>query len=110
VDKAEAQKVASTLVMRLKGLLEFNEALVAPLPCALAKEPGERGPFDTITIQHLEENLEKRLEELNKLIREAGKVKEERATEVRNAHEAFEAARERQLVAAQTFTAFRKEE
>lgn len=109
VEKSEATKLASDLVTRTQGLFNLNETLATTVPSALGKEPTARGPFDTIAIQHLQEELDKSLREWNALIRDSDKVKASHAANVQTKHEEFKAAKERQLESAEAFNAIRKE-
>merc|ERR1711920_850851 len=108
-EREQAPKIAAELVTSLKGLLDLNETLATTIPSALGKEPASRGPFDTIAVQHLEEDMEKYLMEWKTLIQNAETVKAQHVAEVNTAREAFKAAQERQVASAESFTASRKE-
>merc|ERR1712203_1102344 len=75
VEQAEATKLAAELVVRLQNLFDLNETLATTIPSALGKEPVSRGPFDTIAIQHVQEDIEKCLMEWKALIQNAETVK-----------------------------------
>lgn len=109
VEQTEATKLASELIARVQKLFSLNETLATTIPSALGKEPAARGPFDTLAIQHLEENFEKCLTEWKAFNRDAEAVKAEHAAEVHTALEAFKLAQERQIASAETFTTSRKE-
>jgi len=106
-DENGAPELARLLCERLGGLIDLSDTLAATIPSVLGKATADRGPFDTIAIQQLEEEVGRSLEELGAVARGAGTS--ERAEEVRLAGEAFEAARERQNASAAAFTAARKE-
>merc|ERR1712039_226365 len=101
--------VASEFVAHLRGLFDLNETLATTIPSALGKEPALRGPFDTIAIQHVEEDMEKRMTEWKARIRDAEAVKADHVEKVRTACEALQAAQKRQVVSADTFIAARTE-
>merc|ERR1712060_723615 len=103
IDKAESTKVASELVAHLRGLFDLNETLATTIPSALGKEPVSRGPFDTIAIQHVQEDMEKRLMEWKASLSDAEAVKAEHVVEVNTVLEAFKAAQERHVASAEAF-------
>jgi len=109
IEQPQATKLASDLVTHVQKLIDLNETLATTIPSALCKEPTSRGPFDTIAIQHMQEDMEKSLMEWNARIRDAEKVKAEHVAEVCTALEAFKTAQERQCTTADSFTAARKD-
>lgn len=101
--------LAANLVTRIQGLLNLNETLATTVPSALGKEPTARGPFDTIAIQHLQEDLDKCLTEWKTQIHESEVVKAKHAANVHSARETFKAAKEQQLKSSEAFSAIRTE-
>merc|ERR1712060_805319 len=97
------------LVSQLQTLFDLNETLAKTIPSALGKEPASRGPFDTIAIQHIQEDIEKCLSAWNASIHDTEKVKAEHVAQVHAAHEAFKKAQEQQMTSADTFSNTRKE-
>jgi len=95
------------LVKQLVPILnkhEFGESMIASLPNVLAKSPSERGQFDTMVVTQMNEELALRVKALEAKLEEAAPAREQRAETVKAAEEKFQAAREKQLVSANTFT------
>jgi len=108
-DENGAPELARLLCERLGGLIDLSDTLAATIPSVLGKATADRGPFDTIAIQQLEEAIEKQLAFLATVIRDGDSMQAACAEETRLAVAAFEAAQERQNASAAAFTAAQKD-
>jgi len=71
----------------------FDTALLTSLPSALEKEPSNRGTFDSVVVKQVEDELQKRLDQLAETLAAAAPEREERAQKVSAAAAGLEAAK-----------------
>lgn len=72
--------------------VQFDESMLTSLPSALAKEPADRGTFDAMVWQQLEDEFTKRIQGLQETIASGEPAKAERASKVDAAIGAVESA------------------
>jgi vacuolar-type H+-ATPase subunit I/STV1 len=97
-------------LMKLLTDHEFNESMLTALPGAVAKTPDQRGPFDTLVVQELNDEVAKRLDAMKATISGGAKDKADRAAVVSKAEAAVKAAKEKLISDAKTFEAVKAEE
>jgi len=77
--EAGSESVPLKPLLKLLAEHKFNESMLTALPGAVAKKPDERGPFDTLVVQELNEEVAKRLDSMKATIASGEKAKAERA-------------------------------
>lgn len=98
-EAAKAQGCIEGL-MPLAKRLKLDPSLISAMPSSLIKAPSERGPFDLMVIQQLEEILHAKAKSLAEQIQADGPAVQERAAAVDVAQHAAEEAKQRQQQAA----------
>jgi len=88
----------------------FNESMLTALPGAVTKAPDQRGPFDTLVVQDLNEEVTKRLESLKATVAGGSHAKAERAAAVSKAAATLKETRDKLIAAAKVFEAAQAEE
>mmetsp|Transcript_126076 Transcript_126076/g.315038 ORF Transcript_126076/g.315038 Transcript_126076/m.315038 type:complete len:421 (-) Transcript_126076:253-1515(-) len=96
------QEKVDCLTLILKKF-NMDEAMMTAVPMALLKEPGVRGPFDTMVISQLEAEVNNRIVAYDTTLKEAEPAKAERAARLEEASGAFEEAKKAQLACAEAF-------
>merc|ERR1719436_249349 len=84
--------------------------MMSALPTALLKQPGTRGPFDTMVLSQLEAEVGKRIAAIDTALAAAGPAKAERAAELERAEANLAEAKGKQLDSAKAFQEARTEE
>jgi hypothetical protein len=97
-------------LMKLLAEHNFNESMLTALPGALANTPDQRGPFDALVIQELNEEVAKRLDSMKATIASGEKAKADRAAAVSQAAAAVKAAKGKLISDAKAFEAAKAEE
>jgi len=87
-------------IMPLAKKLKLDASLVSAMPSSLIKAPADRGPFDQMVIQQLEEVLQAKSISLAEQIEAEGPAVKERAAAVEQAQKAADEAKLRQQQAA----------
>merc|ERR1712190_214963 len=91
-----AGPVAKKCIQELQAFAKdsvMDPSMVASLPAALSKAPGERGSFDGMVLQQLEEELGKKIKTFEDLVTNGEKEKADRAAKVDSQKAALESAR-----------------
>mmetsp|Transcript_141803 Transcript_141803/g.246928 ORF Transcript_141803/g.246928 Transcript_141803/m.246928 type:complete len:374 (-) Transcript_141803:103-1224(-) len=100
-------KTAFTKFLSTEG---FQESLVTALMSALDKAPAERGQFDQLCFKELNDEVSKRVADLDAQLSAGDAGMKDRAAAVQTAKEAYDAAVEKQIAAAALFTSAEKEQ
>jgi hypothetical protein len=106
---AEGRKRNSELMSLLKKH-KFEESMMIALPAALAKAPEARGQFDSMVIGQLEAELAKNISEQDKILADAVPGQEKCTSAIKQAQDAFDAARGEQRSSAKIFDTLSKEQ
>eukprot|EP00929_Paragymnodinium_shiwhaense_P057442 TRINITY_DN2874_c0_g1_i1.p1 TRINITY_DN2874_c0_g1~~TRINITY_DN2874_c0_g1_i1.p1 ORF type:complete len:394 (+),score=147.03 TRINITY_DN2874_c0_g1_i1:71-1252(+) len=93
-------KVHIEAMMPVAKRLKLDASLLSAMPSSLIKEPNQRGPFDQMVIQQLEEVLNSKAVTLGQQIEAEGPAAQDRAAAVEAAQKAAEEAKVRQQQAA----------
>merc|ERR1712039_21896 len=99
-----AGPVAKKCIQELEAFAKdslMDASMVASLPAALAKAPGERGSFDGMVLQQLEEELGKKIKTFEDLVTNGDKEKADRAAKVDSQKAALESARAHEFSSAE---------
>merc|ERR1711924_280665 len=107
--RSEAPKKIQTLVNKLGKLMTLDDTIVTTMHVVLAKEPSERGKFDNMTTDELEEDVAKRLQELDKIIVDGESGRAKRAAEVEAASAEFQTLKAQQTAIARAFKSVGKD-
>merc|ERR1712194_356904 len=94
----------SELIVVLKQI-NADDSLLQALPSTCAKVPGDRGAFDTMVLNQLEASLNKKLEELLKVLEAETPGVEERAAAVGAADQKLAHAKAEQVTATEDHAA-----
>lgn len=100
----DAKDLVNQLLAVLKSL-GFDHSLLISIPNAFCKDVGSRGPFDTMVVTQVDEEVSKRLAALNSRLQAADSEKKERETAVEACKSQLDAARDKQLSSASVFKA-----
>lgn len=107
VPEAEVAGMVAGLTSTLAEL-EVVDSLVSALPTALTKSPADRGPFDSMVVGQVNDEIGKKVSALEAEIGEGGTVSQERACALETAQTGFEGVKATQLAAADAFTGSRE--
>jgi len=97
-------------LVRILKRFSFDESMMSALPTALLKEPGSRGPFDTMVLTQLEAEVGKRIAAFDAALADAEPAKKERAASLEKAEADFAEVKAKQLASAKEFKEARAEE
>jgi len=109
VEGANTGKMIDGLIKFLHAS-EFEESLITALKPALHKAPSDRGEFDLMCFKELNDEVSKRIAELEAVLSSGEAGKQERAAAVQAAEESLTAAREKQNAAAAMYTSAKSEQ
>merc|ERR1719277_223513 len=84
--EASELKAGSAETLKIGKEYSFDSSLLTSIPSAIAKKPEERGPFDSICLQQVEDELKKKISEMT-----------EKAAELAAAETAMQAAQQKEL-------------
>lgn len=91
------------LVQGLMGHLNPDDSMKTAMPSALAKGPDARGPFDVMVFEQLRATSATELQKLGATVEAGAPLKASLAEALRTASAALDAAREKQMAAAQAY-------
>jgi len=105
----QAKEAVASLTAVLKKF-DFDQSMIMSIPTSLSKEPAVRGPFDTMVVAQLDEEVGKRVAALDATLKEGEPSKAERAAALASAEATLVSAKEAQLASAESFQAAQKAE
>jgi len=107
--EGKGQEKADSL-MQVLTKFSFDEAMLSALPSALVKEPSARGSFEMVVLSQLDNDVARRVAELDATLKEAQPTRAQRAEDLEKAQSSFEEAKQVQLDGAGTLQAATAEE
>jgi len=103
-------KSASAEILKIGKEYSFDPSLLTSIPSAIAKKPEERGPFDSICLQQVEDELKKKIAEMIEKLTAMEPAKAEKAAELAAAETAMAAAQQKELDSKDALNTAKEEE
>jgi len=108
--EASELKAGSAETLKIGKEYSFDSSLLTSIPSAIAKKPEERGPFDSICLQQVEDELKKKIAEMTEKLTAMEPAKAEKAAELAAAETAMSAAQQKELDSKDALNTAKEEE